>query len=178
MKKIFCFCPPSTFFFPIMDLCTVPFVERVQLLRALPEGSGPVEHRGGSYPFVSAQELKKRIAIVSAKELYQGATFEGWILKHVDDGSFCAFSLNFPETCGAHDTADKALKELVINAESTLHGAMRECGLFRVPTILGRPLTAVDVANSFDVDFAHHVEIVGRVEFQVFSSIGSRVHYK
>jgi len=142
----------------------MPFVERVQLLRALPEGSGPVEHRGGGYP--------KRHAIVSAKE------FEGWILKHVDDGSFCAFSLNFPETCGVHDTADKAFKELVINAESTLHGAMRKCGLFRVPTILGRPLTAVDVANSFDVDFAHHVEIVGRVEFQVFSSIGSRVHYK
>jgi predicted RNase H-like HicB family nuclease len=78
-----------------------------------------------------------------------------------------ALSRDFPETCGVGDSPKEALREMRINSESVLDGAMREAGVYRMP-LLPQPISKADIAIMLDKECADYVVSIVMATYVVF----------
>ena len=142
------------------------FRGRVALLESLPEGHRPVERPAGTgLPVVPADVLRRR-AVVSAEALYSGIEFACCVCT-IADGTFMALSRDFPETLGHANSAKEALRELRLNAESTLEGAMDDSGVYRVP-LEPRAVSLRDIASMLDDECASTVTHISMTSIVLF----------
>jgi hypothetical protein len=105
-------------------------------------------------------------AVITAEDLYCEVRFQCWVLK-LTDGTHVALSRDFPETVGHCKRAKSALKELTVNAQSTLVTAMRRGAVYRQPTHSG-DLTVEGVASLLDEEIAGMVVSIDPATFVVF----------
>jgi hypothetical protein len=85
----------------------------------------------------------------------------------IADGTFMALSRDFPETLGHADSAKEALRELRLNAESTLKGAMDTSGVYRVP-LEPRAVSLRDIARMLDDECASTVTDISMTSIVLF----------
>ena len=105
-------------------------------------------------------------AVITAEDLYCEVRFQCWVLE-LADGTHVALSRDFPETVGHCGTAESALEELTVNAQSTLVTAMHRGAVYRQPTH-SEDLTVKGVARLLDEEIAGMVVSIVPATFVVF----------
>jgi hypothetical protein len=108
--------------------------------------------------------------VISAASLYRGVRFQCWVLT-LKDGTHVALSKDFPETVGHCRKAESALRDLRINAESTLESALLKGAVYRQPLFSEEALTIEDVLTMLDQECADMVDSIGpTTSFVVFDT--------
>ena len=115
---------------------------------------------------MACNELLLSVRVQGCEDLYCEVRFQCWVLK-LTDGTHVALSRDFPETVGHCKRAKSALKELTVNAPSTLVTAMRRGAVYRQPTHSG-DLTVEGVASLLDEEIAGMVVSIDPATFVVF----------